>query len=141
MKKSIIVSVLIFTVSFCFADQAAWISKDKADAAVKILSKAGAVRHYCEPCGDEGYRSEKVSKVRTGWVDYNDQDYYEVLINETPVDLAYVYILQQGRWTNIAMMLQIEVSSVSREMPAGLKEIVQKDLHKSSMKDFEMEEE
>lgn len=141
MKKMIPVALFILIYALCFADQAAWISKDYADSAVKILSKAGTVRHYCEPCGDTGYRTEKVVKVRSGWVDYNDADYYEVLINETPVDLAYVYILQQGRWTNLAMILKIEVSGVSRIMPTGVKEITQEDLHKSRMKDFEMEEE
>lgn len=140
MKKIIPVALFIMLYGFCFADQAAWISKEHADAAVKILSKAGTVRHYCEPCGDEGYRSEKVAKARSGWVDYNDADYYEVLINETSVDLAYVYILQQGRWTNLAMILRIEVSGVSKIMPASVREIVPDDIHKSNMKDFEMEE-
>lgn len=138
MKKFIILPMLMLMCSICLADQAAWISKVKADAAVKILSKAGTVRHYCEPCGDEGYRTEKVLKVRSGWVDYNDADYYEVLINETPVDIAYVYVRQKGQWTNLAMILEIGVSGVSRVMPADVKEQPQEDMQGSMIKDFEI---
>ncbi|HPS58773.1 MAG TPA: hypothetical protein PK514_11770 [Spirochaetota bacterium] len=139
MKKFIMLPVLLLTCSICLADQAAWISKVKADAAVKILSRAGTVRHYCEPCGDKGYRSQKVLKVRTGWVDYDNADYYEVIVNETPVDLAYVYVLQQGKWTNLAMILEIGVSGVSRVMPETVKDKGQENLHRSEVKDFELE--
>lgn len=142
MKRIITGIILTMFYSLCLADQAAWITKQQADAAVKILSKAGTVRYYCEPCGDKGYTSEKVGSVKSVMVDVEwpgKQD-FEVSINDKPVDLAYVYVLQGGKWMNLAMLLKIEVGGVSRVMPADVKELAGDDVYRSGLKDFEMED-
>lgn len=143
MKKRIIVPVIILACSLCFADQAAWITKKQAEAASVILSKAGTLRHYCEPCGDGGYRTEKIRTVTSAAT--GTGEYYEVSVNGEPVDLAYVYVLKAGRWTNLAMLLKIEVSDVSRVMPADVSEEAasgegEEEIYRmNGMKDFEDE--
>ena len=138
MKRIILISSFILLCSICSADQAAWITRKQADAAFKILSTAGTVRHYCEPCGDKGYRTEKIRFVKSGKVE-TEGEYYEVLINDAPVDLAYIYIQQKGRWVNLAVRLKIEVSGVSKTLPASVKELPLEGQGKTEMRNFELE--
>ena len=144
MKKRIIVPVIILACSLCFADQAAWITKKQAEAASAILLKAGTLRHYCEPCGDVGYRTEKIRTVASAAA--GTGEYYEVSVNGAPVDLAYVYVLRAGKWTNLAMLLNIQVSGVSGVIPADAREAEaaagegEEEIYRmNGMKDFEDE--
>jgi len=46
------VLVLLFCVN-TYADQCAYISKDKADFAKKLVQIGDSIKLYCEPCGEE----------------------------------------------------------------------------------------
>ena len=49
MKKKLVVAILLLWANALFADQAAWISKDKAERAVALLKNIKEVRHFCAP--------------------------------------------------------------------------------------------
>lgn len=101
--------------SFAQADQAAYISKDKADIAANILRSTSAIRHYCQPCGDKQWTEESINSVKSEDTGY--ENYWQVLINGKGIDLAYVYLETDGGWQNMAIMLAIEVSDVAQILP------------------------
>ncbi|NOQ36699.1 MAG: hypothetical protein GQ569_12535 [Methylococcaceae bacterium] len=114
---------IFFIISLCVAllpalaqaDQAAYISKDKADIAANILQSTSAIRHYCQPCGDKQWTEESINSVKSEHTGY--ENYWQVLINGKGIDLAYVYLETDGGWQNIAIMLSIEVSDVPKLLP------------------------
>ena len=91
------------------ADQAAWIAKDRADAAVVVLSKQKEIRIYCKPCGDTGFKQKAVTAVTME--KQSDTD-WEVSVDGEGIDLAYVYVNIKGAWVNLARLLSVEVEDV-----------------------------
>ena len=101
------------------ADQAAWIEKKDADAGAALINVGQEVRDYCAPCGDKGYAVRSVTSVNVAKAG-STGSYWEVRINGRGVDLAYEYILVNGHWTNVAMLVGLPVSGVPAELPSGL---------------------
>jgi hypothetical protein len=99
------------------ADQAAWISKKEADAGAALIVVGQELRGYCQPCGDGAYTPRKVANVTVG---QPDPSYWQVRVNGQGVDLAYEYVLSNGHWKNIAMLIGLHVTGVSAELPATL---------------------
>ncbi len=97
-----------------FADQAAWISKKQADAALAVLSEQKEIRNYCEPCGDAAITAETVKDVA---LSKQSDDYWEVHLNGKGIDLAYVFVQFKGTWVNLARVLDIPVEDVSTLLP------------------------
>ena len=110
------VSVVLFA-STALADQAAWISKKDADAGAALIVVGQEIRDYCQPCGDGAYTARRVANVTVG---QPDPAYWEVRVNGKGVDLAYEYVLSNGHWKNIAMMLGLQVTGVPAELPPSL---------------------
>lgn len=108
-KKVAILLALIVWVSTAFADQAAWISEDQANKARAIIEKQEKIVSFCSPCKDEKAKVKTVKKVS---VEKVGDGYWEVVVNDEGIDLAYVYVLEAGEWTNLAMLLSIDVDSV-----------------------------
>ncbi|MCO4793900.1 MAG: hypothetical protein KC493_09315 [Bacteriovoracaceae bacterium] len=111
MKKLLILPVLFLLTATAMADQCAYVTKDQADAAVKILKQNEVAYHFCELCGDTEPRKIQITSVEnvsTGW-----RDFYEVTINGTDADLAYTYD-QNGY--NLAMQVGCETNEVSAEI-------------------------
>lgn len=122
MRRVLIFLAVLFITCSLFADQAAWITKEQAESGAKLIKGSGMIRHYCAPCGESAYRAEKVSSAVAVIVEsnYTDTEYYEVQVNGTGVDLAYVYVRKSGKWVNAAMLLGIDVSDVPEFLPDSL---------------------
>ena len=96
-----------------FADQAAWIAKDAAQEAAAIIKKQAVVIEYCEPCGNA---KRKEIPVKTVEVKKADDTYWEVLLNDEEIDLAYIYIKDGNLWVNLAMQIGLPVEDVSEAL-------------------------
>ena len=113
MKSKSYIAAFIIAFSLTLpasADQAAYITKVDADRTLELLKNAGTLKLYCAPCGDAGAESIVVTDMRNADVNY--QGYWEVQINGSGVDLAYLYFLEKNRWRNVAMALGIPVEDV-----------------------------
>lgn len=110
-------AVIALTLSWVVkADQAAYVTEREARAAVELLKEKNRVKHFCEPCGDDVSRTEKISKIEALKVDY--EDYWQVFINGKGVDLAYLYFeSKKCKWKNVAKELDLDVEDVSKYMP------------------------
>ena len=118
MKKlSIIILVLVFTLT-AFADQAAYVHKNNTMHAVALLTGKKQIKHFCSPCGDQSSRMEEINTVESAFTNY--EDFWEVKINGTGVDLAYIYYVDTtGKWRNVADRLSIKVEQVPKYLPDG----------------------
>jgi hypothetical protein len=116
MKKiasSFVLSVVFLSIAIlgvAEADQAAWVSREKAEAAATVLREQDEIKLWCEPCGDlyPLLRAVGVVEARR-----EEDDYWSVCVNGESLDLAYVYVMDGGRWVNLAKKLSIDVDGVS----------------------------
>ncbi len=92
------------------ADQAAYLSKDQAKAALALLQDAVIVKFFCAPCGDAIPLSILIKNLEV--MDTNYENYWEVQINNEGVDLAYIYFMSDNKWRNVAMALALPVEEV-----------------------------
>ena len=94
------------------ADQQAWVSRADADRAAVLLPPGSTVRLYCLPCEDESWTEVEVARVE---VEYTGSgDYWEVLVNDQGIDLAYAYVELDGQWEDLALLLGLEATGVPR---------------------------
>ncbi|MDM8552084.1 DUF1311 domain-containing protein [Desulfobacterales bacterium HSG2] len=108
LKKVMFCGLLFFLLSAdVFADQAEWIDKSDAYKAAQMINPGMVLRKYCMPCGDSAWTELAVRQVKVRNV--NAQN-YEVSVNGKGIDLAYTYIEKEGKWTNLAMLVGLEVS-------------------------------
>ncbi len=106
--------LVLLLASAAFADQAMWVTKKQAEAAVKLLKTKREIKHFCAPAGDTKARREKILKVS---MVRQDGDWWSACVNDDELDLAYVYVLDKnGKWVNLAMALGIEVHDVPAEI-------------------------
>jgi len=117
-------SFFIISATTAFADQAIWIKKSDADKALQMIHPGMTVRKYCAPCGDSTWTSLTVKEVK---VNQKEKDFFEVNVNGEGIDLAYIYIENQGRWRNLAMMLNLNVADVPEYLEAGKDNLPSKD--------------
>ena len=102
--------LVLLLASAAFADQAMWITKKQAEAAVKLLNTKKEIKHFCAPAGDTKARREKIVKVSMA---RQGGEYWSACVNDDEIDLAYVYVQDKdGRWVNLAMALGVEVHDV-----------------------------
>ena len=119
MSKRIVFTSLALATSVslvagsALADQAAWISKHDADAGAALVVVGHELRGYCAPCGDKAYVARTVARVD---VTQTDASHWQVRVNGRGVDLAYEYVLVNGRWKNVAMILGLPVTGVPAEL-------------------------
>ena len=118
IRRCVVIFVLIALARTGVADQAIYVSKENAERAAALLTKVDEVRMYCPPCGDTRWQPLKVGTVIAHDAGY--ENFYEVMIDEAPMDLAYMYMPADGKWVNVAMHLGITVQDV----PAALDETV-----------------
>ncbi|MDR0736069.1 MAG: hypothetical protein LBF51_04425 [Zoogloeaceae bacterium] len=100
-----------------FADQAMCLDEDTAESAATLLRAHGSYLDYCEPCGAKP-EVIPVQDVIVG----QDCD-YEVYVNGESIDLAYVFVKEDGIWVNVAKELGLEVEGVSEFLISGSKGI------------------
>ena len=115
LKKYLAALLLVLLLaSAAFADQAMWITKKQAEAAVKLLKTKKEIKHFCAPAGDTKARREKILKVS---MIRQDGEYWSACVNDDEIDLAYVYVQEKGgSWVNLAMALDVEVHDVPAEI-------------------------
>ena len=78
MKKTFFVLiVMLFGISFSYADQLAYISKTDAERAAKLI-KGKKIILFCGCCGNITPEKVKVSSVEVKFTGYGE--YYEVII-------------------------------------------------------------
>jgi uncharacterized protein YecT (DUF1311 family) len=115
LKKSVYFILFFFAmIGNSLADQAAWVEKSAAYKAGEMINSGMILREYCAPCGDTTWTELPVKQVE---VKNTDGEFYQVFINGKGIDLAYVYILQNSKWTNIAMSLGLSVADVPEFLP------------------------
>ena len=95
MKKLFIFFALCILHQFpACADQCALIPKDIADNAYNILKNAESYIDFCAPCMDKEPITKHINNVEIQVVYYNptDENLYQILIDDSPIDIAYVYV-------------------------------------------------
>jgi hypothetical protein len=112
----LVLSVFAFAAQ-ASADQCAYVTRDMAAQALRIVMDAGSVQTYCEPCGDRGATYVDVKAV--GMADVNYQGYWEMQINGRGVDLAYTFV----NGMNLAAIVSCPTQGVSRSILEGNSEI------------------
>jgi hypothetical protein len=112
------------------ADQYSYVTVQQAADALRAIAKHRVVHAFCAPCGDTASQPLPVRTVQIGrvWEDprgaqpYRDGDgrsYWQVYVNDAPVDLAYLYVPQGQGWENLALQLGLPASDVPRMLDAA----------------------
>ncbi|MGE0083613.1 MAG: lysozyme inhibitor LprI family protein [Desulfococcaceae bacterium] len=116
MPKTFISTAILclLIISYALADQAAWVDKRNAYKAGEMIETGTELRQFCAPCGDTVWTPVTAKQVE---VRNPEKNFYEVFVNDTGLDLAYVYILRDGKWRNMAMILGLPVSDVPEFLP------------------------
>lgn len=116
LKKALALCLMLIFPAIAMADQAAYIKQTEANRAVALLKTQKQIKHFCNPCDDKTVRAEDVNTVEA--VPTGDENTWEVKVNGTGIDLAYVYFQdKKGRWKNVAKELHIKVDDVPKFLP------------------------
>ncbi|MCU0701370.1 MAG: hypothetical protein MUC96_33085 [Myxococcaceae bacterium] len=108
--------VLMLVAPTALADQCAWIPRGQAEKAISKL-KGKNVIEWCEPCGEPKpakTAAKKASVVTARPVD--DGKLGEVLVNEKPVDLAYLFVEWGNTYRNVASLVGCPATGVSKRL-------------------------
>jgi hypothetical protein len=103
------------------ADQAVYVTREQALRAREILEGHVETRRLCEPCGDTRPEAVSLSGVS---VKNEEEDWWAVYLDGESVDMAYVYVLDGGRWVNLARMASIDVKEASDAISEGFSRIL-----------------
>lgn len=103
--------IMLCTALQAFADQAIYLDKVDAERAVALLKNSETLKDYCAPCNDPSVKHIVVASILSAKVNY--KEFWEVQVNGKGEDLAYLYFLDNNKWRNVAMALNIPVSDVS----------------------------
>lgn len=107
MKR--ISTAVFLAAAFATADQAQSVTPAQAQGAQELLRFSGRLVNRCEPCGEYACDEEAIQKMEIK----EDGDDAELYVNGNSKDLAYIYFLKNGNWTNVAMELGISVKDVT----------------------------
>jgi hypothetical protein len=102
------------------AQHASVVSEAEAHALEGIISASGSVRHFCLPCGDSTWRSERVNAVRIGPA-RPAADEWAVFLNGKPLDAAYLYVQRNGRWENAAWSAGMRFPDIPATLKGAVK--------------------
>ncbi len=81
--------VLLLFPSLGRADLCAYLDKSTFDKAYEILSNTNEYIEYCPLCDDTTAKRRDIQQLT---FIQPDDNIYEIYINNTPVDIAYIYI-------------------------------------------------
>jgi hypothetical protein len=106
--------VALFASSDAFADQCAWVTEPQANGARARLKPGIEVLYLCELCDGDRPRTDV---VRTVELLHPQPGSVELVVNDEPIDLAYVFVKRSGNtWDNLARLAECETSGVSSEL-------------------------
>lgn len=117
MKKLALFVIALASIN-SFADQCAYVTKDSATTAVKLISlskkNAGGVLALCKSCGEKEAKQIKVNQIDIGETGVSNVP-SEVAINGEGIDLAYTYVnISAGTWVNLGKLSNCEVHDESQ---------------------------
>lgn len=121
--------------SFCFtlgfssvalADQCSYITKEQSLAAIARLNVGQTIYQFCEPCGDKIATPISIKNLSAQTTGY--QDYWEVQVNNSNIDLAYTYVNagNANQKVNLAAAVGCPASNVSIILPEKKRTVRQK---------------
>jgi hypothetical protein len=111
-----LVSLFTLVASVAFADQCAWIAPAQAEKAIPVL-KGKRVIEWCEPCNEKKPPKTKVKKASVVTVrPVASEGLAEVLVNEKPVDLAYLFVEDGAAFVNVASLVGCPATDVSKRV-------------------------
>ena len=88
------------------ADMCSWNSRQTADRAMPYLPKGAVIQEYCAPCNNTKAIRTVVSTISVKQV---NPSYWQVEVNGTGADLAYVYVSGNGKpWTNLGNLVECQ---------------------------------
>lgn len=99
------------------ADQCAYISKQQAITTISRLDIGNRIYLLCEPCGEKVPQTVQIQNLTMEKVDY--QDYWQVKVNQSRIDLAYVFVDSGvgNKALNLAAIANCPASRVSTTIP------------------------
>ena len=128
MRKALptmVIAMACFTLP-AEADQYSYVTAQQAAQAMQVLVRNQVVHGFCAPCGDEASQPARVERVEIGRIwegrsaePYQASDgttYWQVYLNDAPVDLAYLYVASADGWENLALQLGLPASDVPRRL-------------------------
>lgn len=121
--------VLLLASGTAAADQYSYVSVQQAAQALQAIADEDVVHAFCAPCGDARSQPLQVRQVEIGrvWEGSGAQPYragdgqsfWQVYVNDAPVDLAYLYVRAGEAWENLALRLGLPASDVPRTLDAA----------------------
>ena len=103
------------------ADQCEYITKEQSLAAIARLKVGQTIYQFCEPCGDKLPTPISIKQLSAGTTGY--EDYWEVKVNDSNIDLAYTFINAgiANQRVNLAAVVGCPASNVSVVLPVNEK--------------------
>ena|GEM_PF-3527047 len=112
--------ILIFlALSPALAGHASVLTHAEAGELASILSESGIIRHFCVPCGDSTWSTERVRAAKA-LPARPDSDEWAVSVNGKSVDAAYIYVQRNGRWTNAAWAAGLKFPDIPSTLKSAL---------------------
>ena len=107
--------------SEALADQCEYITKEQSLAAIARLKVGQTIYQFCEPCGDKLPTPISIKQLSAGTTGY--EDYWEVKVNDSNIDLAYTFINAgiANQRVNLAAVVGCPASNVSVVLPVNEK--------------------
>lgn len=86
--------VTMLSLHLAKADQCALLQKNVADNAYNLLKNTESYIDFCAPCMDKEPVAKHINNVEIQSVYYKptDKNLYQIFINDTPIDIAYIYV-------------------------------------------------
>lgn len=104
-------AVSMTVTSIAMADQCAGVTKSQAEKALKAVLETSELQTLCEPCGETEPKTVVVKSV--GIRKATSGGYWELIVNNAGVDLAYTY----ANSLNLAKFAGCAASGVSLALP------------------------
>ena len=102
-------TVLCLTAGYALADNSLNLTRQKAEEAVVLVLQSTEVVSWCQPCG----HTEKIlCAVQEAMASPVPGGKWRVAINGEYVDVADIYIHQNGKWVNLAFVLGFKPKGV-----------------------------
>ncbi len=107
--------------SEALADQCEYITKEQSLTAIARLKVGQTIYQFCEPCGDKLPTPISIKQLSAGTTGY--EDYWEVKVNGSNIDLAYTFINAgiANQRVNLAAVVGCPASNVSVVLPVNEK--------------------
>jgi len=93
-----------------YADQSYYITNKTAKRAEVLLRYSDQVRFYCKSCGEKKSLLRDIAVLSVS-LDQNKK-YWQVNINDKEINLVNTYIPYEGKWYNVAMLLELPATGV-----------------------------